>query len=155
MDFHSIPFTIRDVKATEARLEAIYNAALLGLKGDALALAAGMLPIEFRQLCQLDPYAEIAARKGKADGEMEMATELRRAAMQGDAKAALAILQHVHGWTARQEVSLDVTNKISVRAALEEAQQRVIDAHAHQMLEDETQHQHKELTHGAAAYLQR
>lgn len=125
--FHSLPFTPREVKATEARLEAIYAAANVGLKGDALALASGMLPSEFRQLCQLDPMAELAARKGKADGELEAATQLQAAARQGDAKAALAILQHVHGWTARQEISLDVTERISVTKALEQARQRVVE----------------------------
>jgi hypothetical protein len=40
----------RKVVATEARLNKIYEAAKLGLKGDALALASGMLPTEYRQL---------------------------------------------------------------------------------------------------------
>ena len=42
--FHSLPFEPRKVVATEARLNKIYEAAKLGLKGDALALASGMLP---------------------------------------------------------------------------------------------------------------
>jgi len=67
--FHSIPFTPRNVQATESRLKAVYDAAKLGLKGDTLALAAGMLPAEYRQLTQLDPVVEMAAQKGKADGE--------------------------------------------------------------------------------------
>ena len=46
--------------------------------------------------------------------------------MNGDAKASLAILQHVHGWTAKQEISVDVYQKISVLTALEEARARVI-----------------------------
>ena len=65
--FKSIPFTPRKVEATEARLQAIYDAAALGLKGDSLALAAGMLPTEFRQLCELDPAADMAMLKGRAD----------------------------------------------------------------------------------------
>ena len=48
--FHSLPYEPRKLEATEARLEAIYNAARMGLKGDTLALAAGMLPQEYRQL---------------------------------------------------------------------------------------------------------
>ena len=60
--FYSIPFTPRKVQATESRLKAVYDAAKLGLKGDALALAAGMLPQEYRQLTQLDPVVEIAAQ---------------------------------------------------------------------------------------------
>ena len=90
MTFLSIPFSPREVKATESRLQAIYDAAKLGLKNDSLALAAGMLPSEYRQLCQVDPVAEMAAFKGKADGEKEMAQHLVAAAREGDAKSALA-----------------------------------------------------------------
>ncbi len=64
--FESLPFAPRKVEATEARLTRIYEAAKLGLKGDSLALASGMLPAEYRQLVQLDPIAEMAAQKGKA-----------------------------------------------------------------------------------------
>ena len=128
--FKSLPFTPRVVKATEQRLNAIYTAANLGLKGDSLALAAGMLPTEYRQLCQFDPLAEMAAQKGKADNEMQAARRLNEASEQGDAKASLAILQHVHGWTAKTEISVDVYQKISVLTALEEARARVIDGQA-------------------------
>lgn len=127
MTFLSIPFAPREVKATESRLQAIYDAAKLGLKNDALALAAGMLPSEYRQLCQVDPVAEMAALKGKADGEREMAQELIKAAKDGDAKSALAVLQHAHGWTAKQEISVDVYQKISITQALQEAQSRIIE----------------------------
>jgi len=87
----------------------------MGLKGDSLALASGMLPVEYRQLCQFDPLAELAAQK------------LNEASDQGDAKASLAILQHAHGWTAKQEISVDVYQKISVLTALEQARARVIE----------------------------
>ena len=125
--FKSIPFSPRKVEATESRLQAIYDAAALGLKGDSLALAAGMLPTEFRQLCELDPAADMAVLKGRADSEIEASSHLREAARAGDSKAALAILQHVHGWTARQEISVDITNKISITQALQQAQDRVLD----------------------------
>ena len=61
--FKSLPLTIRKIQATEARLNRIYDAAKLGLKGDTLALAAGMRPEEFRQLCELDPMAQLAASR--------------------------------------------------------------------------------------------
>ena len=126
--FQSLPLAIRPrVQATEARLDAIYKAASMGLKGDSLALASGMLPLEYRQLCQFDPLAELAAQKGKADNELRAAQRLNEASEGGDAKASLAILQHVHGWTARQEISVDVYQKISVIAALEQARARVIE----------------------------
>lgn len=123
----SLPYSPRVVHATELRLQKIYDAANIGLKGDSLALAAGMLPSEYRQLCQMDPLADMAALKGRADGEIEAATQLREAAREGDAKAALAILQHVYGWTAKQEISVDVYQKISITQALLEAQGRVIE----------------------------
>lgn len=123
--FQSLPLTVRKIEATEARLEAIYNASRKGLKGDALALAAGMLPTEYRQLCQFDPLAEMAALKGKADAEAEMAEVVTNAARGGDYKAALAILNHRHDWTPKQEVSVDVTHKISITEALRMAQERV------------------------------
>ena len=129
--FQSLPLAIRPrVQATEARLDAIYKAASMGLKGDSLALASGMLPLEYRQLCQFDPLAELAAQKGKADSEMRCAQRLNEASEAGDAKASLAILQHVHGWTARQEISVDVYQKISVITALEQARARVIEGQA-------------------------
>lgn len=143
--FKSLPLTIREVKATEATLNRIYDAAKLGLKGDALALASGLMPQEFRRLTELDPLAELAAQKGRADGELEMSTELHKAAKSGDAKAALAILQNVHGWVAKQAISVDVNQQISITAALAEAQKRVIDVAAtviEPSLEDQSNEDH-------------
>lgn len=132
--FQSLPLTIRTIKATEARLNRIYDAAKKGLKGDTLALAAGMRPEEFRRLCELDPLAQLAAQKGKADGEMEISGVLHKAALSGDAKAALEILKHQHDWVAKQQVQVDVNQTISISAALAQADQRaieVIDADDH------------------------
>jgi len=148
--FKSIPFVPRKVQATESRLQAIYDAAALGLKGDSLALAAGMLPAEFRQLCELDPVAEMAMLKGRAASEMEASSHLREAARAGDAKAALAILQHSHGWTARQEISVDITNKISITQALQQAQERVIDG---LITEQQPQTLPTKIAHGTTADL--
>lgn len=126
--FQSFTYEPRKLQATEARLKAIMDAAKLGLKGDALALAAGMTPTEYRQLVLFDPIAEFAELKGRADGEREMAQVLHTAAKEGDAKAALAVLQHQHGWVAKQQLSIDVEQRISITAALEQAQSRVINA---------------------------
>lgn len=129
--FKSLPLTVRPrIAATEQRLNAIYEAALMGLKGDSLALAAGMLPVEYRQLCQFDPLADLATQKGKSDNELRAARRLNEASEAGDAKASLAILQHVHGWTAKTEISVDVYQKISVLTALEQARARVIEHNA-------------------------
>jgi hypothetical protein len=133
--FQSFAYEPRKLQATEARLQAIMDAAKLGLKGDSLALAAGMTPTEYRQLVLFDPIAEYAELKGRADGEREMAQVLHIAAKEGDSKAALEILKHQHGWVAKQQLSIDVEQRISITAALEQAQQRVVDALEHQPAE--------------------
>jgi hypothetical protein len=108
MTFQSLPYDPRPLTATEARLEAIYAAAKLGLKGDSLALAAGMTPTEYRKLCQMDPIAEYAEQKGRAEGERAMATTLYAAAEAGDAKAATEMLRYAHGWVAKQAVEVSI-----------------------------------------------
>lgn len=125
--FQTLPYEPRQLRATEDRLARIYRAAKLGLKGDNLALAAGMMPKEYARLKQFDEIAEYAEMKGRAEGEMEMSEMLHQAALQGDAKAALAILQNVHGWVAKQAISVDVNQSISITAALQEAERRVLD----------------------------
>jgi hypothetical protein len=127
MTFVSLPYEPRKIEATEKNLVQIYEAARKGLKGDALALACDMMPIEYRRLVQLDPIAEFAETKGRADGEAEMAGILRDAALNGDTKAALEMLKHAHGWVAKQAVSVEVNQTISITAALQEAQQRDIE----------------------------
>ena len=124
MSFQSLPYEPRRVQATEARLERIYAAAKRGLKGDSLALSAGLLPQEFNQIAQLDPLVNLAAQKGRADAERELSEVLHTAAMAGDAKMALEILKHQHGWVAKQQIEVNQT--ISITAALQEAEQRVI-----------------------------
>lgn len=128
MTFYSLPFTPERVEATEARLEAIYEAAKYGLKGDALALRAGLTPTQYRKLAEFDPLVEMAELKGRADGEWLAAKTLHDAAAMGDAKAALDILKHQHGWVAKQQIDVNVDQQISVTAALERANSRVLDA---------------------------
>lgn len=128
--FKTLPLTARQLQATESRLQAIYDAASLGLKGDSLALAAGMLPSEFRRLREMDPIVEMAELKGRADAEAELSGHLMTAARNGDARAALEILKHKHDWVAKQQVQIDVAQQISVIGALEKAQARVIDGEA-------------------------
>jgi hypothetical protein len=132
----SLPITIREIKATEKRLDAIYEAARSGLKGDSLAVAAGMLPAELRNLRAVDPMVDLMIAKGKSDSELEHASLLAQASRNGDAKASLAILQHLHGWTAQQSISVDITNKVSIIQALEEAKTRVIDGHSERIADE-------------------
>jgi hypothetical protein len=134
MSFKSLPLTVREIKATEATLERIYHAAFLGLKGDSLALAAGMLPVEYNRLKTFDQMAEIAELKGRADSELESSQHLLDAARNGDAKAALAILQHCHGWVAKQAISVEVDQRISVIDALRAAEGRVVEGAAVELL---------------------
>lgn len=128
MTFYSLPFTPERVEATEARLEAIYEAARYGLKGDSLALRAGLTPAQYRRLQEFDPLVEMAEMKGRADGEFTAAKTLYDAAAEGDATAALNILKHQHGWVSKQAVEVSIEGQISVIAALEKAQRRVIEA---------------------------
>jgi hypothetical protein len=125
MSFRSLPLTVREVKATEAVLERLYLAARKGLRGDALAYAANILPTEFRRLTQLDPAAEYAVAKGHADTEAAMADVLLAAAQSGDAKMALEYLRHRADWTAAQKVEVTGSQAISITLALERAQSRL------------------------------
>jgi len=126
MSFYSIPFAPDRAAATEARLEAIYEAARYGLKGDTLAMRVGLTPTQYRRLAEFDPLVEMAELKGRADGEYSAGKTLHDAAAQGDAKAALEILKHQHGWRSAQSLEITVEGQISVLAALEKAQTRVI-----------------------------
>jgi Cdc6-like AAA superfamily ATPase len=128
--FKSLPLTIRNVKATEDRLEKIYNAAKLGLRGDSLAWNAGMHPTEYRTLRELDPLVDMAEQKGRADAEFIASRALFAAAEAGDSRAALEFLRHRHDWVAKQQVQVDVVQQISITAAIEQAQQRLINAEA-------------------------
>ena len=128
--FRDLPVTARELKATPDALERIYENAKLGLRGDALALAAGMLPVELARLKLMDPIAELAEMKGRADSEMTMSKTLYEAAEAGDSKAALEFLRHRLDWVAKQQVQVDVTQSISITAALEMAEKRVRAAEA-------------------------
>lgn len=123
--FYSYPDTTVQIKATQARLDAIYNASKKGLKEDAIAFAVGLIPQHYRQLMQLDPRVELAAQKGRADGEMEMSTVLHELAMKGDVKAASMILTHVYKWQQPQNVTISVEGNISITQALERANKRI------------------------------
>jgi hypothetical protein len=134
----SLPFEPRVLQATEARLMAIYEAAKIGLRGDALAFKAGMLPIEYRRLTALDPIVEMAELKGRAEGEAQLSQVLHAAALDGDARVALEILKHKHDWVAKQSVQIDVVAQISITDALAQARQRVLGAQNIQDIEVNT-----------------
>jgi hypothetical protein len=81
--------------------------------------------VELARLKLMDPIAEIAEMKGRADSEITMSRTVYEAAEAGDAKAALEFLKHRHDWVAKQQVQVDVAQQISITAALEAAQGRV------------------------------
>jgi len=115
----SLPWAPREVRASERILDAIYNAAYAGLKGDAIATTAGLTPQNYRQLYELDPAVSEHYLKGRADSELEHALKLAQASREGDAKASLAILQHVHGWTAKQQVEISGSVNATLETALD------------------------------------
>lgn len=147
MTFYSLPYTPDRPKATEARLEAIYAAARYGLKGDSLAMAAGLMPSQYRYLQEFDPLVEMAEMKGRAESEMNAAKTLYDAAAAGDTKAALDILKHQHGWVAKQQIDVNIDQQISITGALERAQSRVIEGLYTDVppLEDKTRHANNHL----------
>ena len=123
--FRDLPLAPRELKATPDVLERIYQASKLGLRGDSLALRASLLPAEFARLKLMDPMAEMAELKGRADAEGDLAVVLMDAAQAGDARVALEVLKHRHDWVAKQSVQVDVNSQISVVAALEAANGRL------------------------------
>jgi len=55
-----------------------------------------------------------------------MANIMRKAALEGDAKMALEVLKHQHGWVAKQAISVEVDQRISITGALAEATKRAL-----------------------------
>lgn len=127
MTFKSLPFEARPIRATEAVLERIYQAAKDGLKGDALALAADLLPIELRRLEEFDPFVGNIITKARADNERALVAKYQKMAQEGDAKAIEFLLKYVHKYSAPQSISVEVNNTISIVQALEQAQTRVLE----------------------------
>jgi hypothetical protein len=125
MAFESLPLSVRNIRASEDVLRRIYNAARRGLKGDTLARVAGLSPIEYRRLCELDPVAEEAAGWGYADAEYAAANAIQDAIDAGDAKVALDYLKHRADWVAKQHITVDNHTSISITQALADAHARV------------------------------
>jgi len=125
MAFESLPLSVRNIRASEDVLRRIYNAARKGLKGDTLARVAGLSPIEYRRLCEMDPVAEEAAGWGYADAEYAAANTIQDAIAAGDAKVALDYLKHRADWVAKQHITVDNHTSISITQALADAHARV------------------------------
>ena len=54
-----------------------------------------------------------------------MSEVLHAAALEGDIKAATTILQNQHDWVAKQQINVEIDQRISINQALEMAQARV------------------------------
>jgi len=95
----------RDMSAPREVIEMVYQAAKSGIHTeDTIAYCAGLTPLEYRRMKQYDPRLEHAEAAGKAECELEMASVVIGAARDGDAKAALEVLKHKHGWVATTAV---------------------------------------------------
>jgi hypothetical protein len=84
-----------------------------------------MTPLEYRQLRQFDPAVEQAELEARSETERNLSRTIHQAALNGDAKIALEILKHQHDWVAKQQINVDVDQKISIVQALAMAEQRV------------------------------
>ena len=96
--FYSIDHKTDKIVAKEEEIANIYDAAYRGLSGDALAIAAGFLPVDFNRLCQFDQKAAEAVIYGRAKNHADVSGSLMRNAINGDTKAATTVLTHLHGW---------------------------------------------------------
>jgi hypothetical protein len=115
----SLPWRATPVRATERVLEAVYKAAYAGISDKRLPTVAGLDPMEYQRLYELDPQVREHYLRGRADSELEHALMLAQASREGDAKASLAILQHVHGWTAKQQIELSGDANVTLDLALD------------------------------------
>lgn len=96
--YYSFAYEPKEIKATQAQVDKIYKAAFLGLKGDSIALAAGLLPHQYRQLIANDPWVELAVEKARAESELHATQKLAENIEAGDTKAIMFKLTHMHGY---------------------------------------------------------
>ena len=125
MEFKGLTRETRVLQADPGLLTRIYEAARVGMKGDSLAYAAGVLPEELRTVQQHDRLAKIAEEKGRADGEFKAASAIMEAVDNGNPDAALNMLRYAHRWAATQQVQIQSEEKISITLALQAADNRV------------------------------
>lgn len=125
---YSLIYEPRQVVATEEVLTRLADATRLGLQGENLAYAAGMTPMELRQLQEFDPAVKHVIGQARAAGEAAMAQVIVDDALSGNSKAALDMLKHRFDWVAKQQVNIDVEQRISITDALAEAHSRAIES---------------------------
>jgi len=116
--FYAFEQKIEKIQATQEELERIYDCAYRGLKGDALALASGFLPVDFNRLCQFDNKAQEAVLYARARNEADVSGALMNNALNGDTKAQSIVLTHLHNW---QPAKADDSNSNEIRIVVENA----------------------------------
>ena len=104
MALYSMIYEPRVIKATPELLDSLFEAAKLGMTGDALAYAVGIVPVELRQLQEFDPSINHVIGQARAQSELRMARVLFADAEAGNAKSALEVLKHKHNWVAQQSI---------------------------------------------------
>ena len=124
-EVYSLIYEPRKLKATERIINAVYEMAKLGMRGESLAFAAGMQPIEYNSLREFCPEVSLAEQKGRADGEKQLSQTMFKAAMDGDAKVALDILKHRHDWVSKTQVDVNIDQRINITEVMQEAEKRV------------------------------
>lgn len=120
--FYSIENRTNKIRATQEELDRIFDAAYKGLKGDALAIASGYLPVDFNILCQSDSEASKAVLYGRAQNEADISGALMNNALNGDTKAATTVLTCLHGWSAARPEN---DNSNEIRIVLENAEAHI------------------------------
>lgn len=112
--FYSVGFKTREVKATEKQLLAMYNAGAHGiLKDEEVALSVGMDASEYRQICQNDPRAAVAALAGNIHGRLKYTQTMMKQADEGDVKAIAFLLTHIYGLMPTKPAT-DTDNTVTV-----------------------------------------
>lgn len=114
----------KTLRPTEEQLEKIYECAKLGLKGDSIPLAAGINLDQYKQLKEFNKNIEILEKRAIADNELELSKCLMEDA-KTNPKTALEVLKHKHGWVAKQQLNVEIEDRISITEALKEAEKRV------------------------------
>jgi hypothetical protein len=119
--FYAVEQKIAKIQATQEELERIYDCAYRGLKGDALAIASGFLPVDFNRLCQFDHKAQEAVLYARARNEADISGALMQNALGGDTKAQTTVLTHLHNW---QPARADTDTSNEIRIVVENADPR-------------------------------
>lgn len=112
--FYSVPHLPRPtIVLTEKLITQIYDAAYKGLRGEDLAYSLGLTPEQFHLLLTASDMAALTVRYAQAANKLNIGHILNKKAEEGDVKAALAIMTHLHGWMPAKPAE-DSSNEIKL-----------------------------------------